>query len=182
MTETVIRLAVRDDLPALVEIFNHYVLHGHVTFQTATQTEASRLPWFESFGEGRHRLLVACRAGVPIGYISSSPYRSGPAFETTVESSVYLHPQHQARGTGTALYAALFGQLAEQPVHLILAGVALPNAASLALHRKMGFDEVGTFRDYARKNGEWISSNWLQRPMPWPSAPAGPLSEVSALT
>lgn len=163
MVELLIRPAARDDLPALVDIFNHYVIDGHVTFATTLQTVQSRQPWFETFGEGRHRLLVACASGTVIGYASSSPYRPGSAFDATVETSIYLHPQYCARGTGAALYAVLLGQLAEQPVHLAVAGVALPNDASLALHRKLGFSEVGTFLEYARKHGEWISSTWFQR-------------------
>lgn len=163
MAELLIRPAARDDLPALVNIFNHYVTDGHVTFTTTLQTVQSRQPWFETFGEGRHRLLVACASGTVIGYTSSSPYRPGSAFDATVETSIYLDPRHRARGTGTALYAALLGHLAQQPVHLAVAGVALPNHASLALHRKMGFSEVGTFVEYARKHGEWISSTWFQR-------------------
>jgi phosphinothricin acetyltransferase len=163
MTDMLIRRAAQSDLPMLVEIFNHYVIHSHATFQTELQTVESRQPWFDAYGEGRHQLLVASLEGTVVGYASSSPYRPGPAFETTVETSVYLHPDHRARGTGSALYEALFERMRHQDVHLAVAGIALPNAASLALHRRMGFEEVGTFRDYARKNGSWISSTWLQR-------------------
>jgi L-amino acid N-acyltransferase YncA len=62
MAETLIRPAAQRDLPALVEIFNHYVIHGHVTFDTALHTVESRQSWFESYGEGRHQLLVALTA------------------------------------------------------------------------------------------------------------------------
>jgi len=84
-------------------------------------------------------------------------------FDATVETSIYLDVARRRRGLGTALYFALFQRLAQQPVHVALAAVALPNEASLALHRKLGFETVGTFRNYARKHGEWISSTWLQR-------------------
>lgn len=163
MADILIRRAAADDLPALVDIFNHYVVHGHATFGTELHTVRSRRPWFELYGDGRHQLLVACADAAVVGYASSSPYRSGPAFDATVETSVYLHPSHRARGAGSALYAALIDRMGRQSVHLAVAGVALPNAASIALHRKMGFEEVGTFREYARKHGEWISSTWFQR-------------------
>lgn len=151
------------DLPALVEIFNHYVAHGHVTFTTVLHTVESRTAWFATYGTGRHQLLVAEHGGALVGCAYSSPYRPGPAFDTTVETSIYLHPERRGLGAGQRLYAALLERLAAQPVHLAVAGVALPNEASLALHRKMGFEEVGTFREYARKNGVWISSTWFQR-------------------
>jgi phosphinothricin acetyltransferase len=63
------------------------------------------------------------------------------------------------------LYASLLKLLEDQPVHLAVAGVALPNDASVALHRKLGFEEVGTFREYARKGDVRISSIWFQRPI-----------------
>jgi phosphinothricin acetyltransferase len=81
----------------------------------------------------------------------------------TVETSIYLNPVYQGRGIGTSLYKALFRHLEAQPVHLAVAGIALPNEASIALHRKFGFEEVGTFREYARKGERLISSTWFQR-------------------
>jgi phosphinothricin acetyltransferase len=73
------------------------------------------------------------------------------------------HGSRGARGTSSALYTALFERLRTQPIHVAVAAVALPNEASLALHRTMGFWEVGTFEEYARKHDTWISSTWLQR-------------------
>lgn len=64
---------------------------------------------------------------------------------------------------GTALYRALFGCLSSEPVHVALAGIVLPNDASIALHRKFGFNEVGTFHEYAVKNGRYLSSVWMER-------------------
>ena len=158
-----IRQAALEDLSGLVDIFNHYVVHGHVTFDTELGTTESRRSWFESYADGRYQLLVASFDGQVVGCTYSSRYRARPAFDTTVETSIYLHPEHCGRGTGSALYTALFERLLRQPIHLAVAAVALPNEASLALHRKMGFDLVGTFNEYARKHGEWISSTWFQR-------------------
>ena len=163
LADILIRPAERCDLPALVDIFNHYVVHGHVTFDTALNTVQSRQSWFESYGNGCHQLLVALAAERVLGCTYSSRYQPRPAFDATVETSIYLHPQHCGSGTCSALYTALFVRLEQQPVHVAVAAVALPNEASLALHRKMGFREVGTFEEYARKNDTWISSTWLQR-------------------
>jgi phosphinothricin acetyltransferase len=165
-----IRPAIASDLPALVDIFNNYVINGHVTFDTELNTIESRRQWFESYGDGRYQLLVATADGTTVGCTYSSRYRPRPAFDTTVETSIYLAPHHRGRGMGSLLYTALFERLAAQPVHMALAAVALPNDASLALHRKHGFEEVGTFKEYAQKNGEWISSTWLRRRV----SPLGP--------
>lgn len=151
-----VRPGTASDLPALVDIFNHYVVDGHVTFATVPHTVESRRPWFESYGDGAHQLLVGEVDGVIVGCTYSSRYRPGPAFEATVETSIYLHPERRRRGVGHQLYTALLTRLSEQPVHLAVAGVALPNPGSLALHRRVGFEEVGTFREYARKHDTWI--------------------------
>jgi phosphinothricin acetyltransferase len=158
-----VRNASVNDLPALVEIFNVYVANGHVTFATTPHTVESRMAWFESYSDGPHQLLVGVQDGRILGCAYSSRYRPGIAFDATVETSIYLHPDARGRGAGYRLYAALLERLASQPIHLAVAGVALPNPGSIALHRRMGFEEVGTFREYAFKHGQWISSIWFQR-------------------
>lgn len=171
MADVLVRPARRSDLPALVDIFNFYVENGHVTFDTEPNTVDKRVAWFESYGTGRYQLLVAEAGEGVVGCTYSSRYRPSAAFDFTVETSIYLNPAARARGTGTLLYGALFRRLTEQPVHLAVAAVALPNDASLALHRKHGFEEVGTFREYAFKRGAWISSTWFQRPIGSASQP-----------
>jgi len=158
------RPARRDDLPRLVEIYNHYVEHSISTFDTRPATVDDRLPWFKTFSEkGPHRLLVAVDGDQVVGCASSSPYRSHPAFARTVEVGIYLDPEFLGRGIGSALYAALFDALMNEDIHVALAGIALPNEASVALHRKFGFTEVGVFRGYATKNGAYITSLWMER-------------------
>jgi len=160
-----IRQATRGDLPRLVEIRNHYIAHTNMTFDTAETTVEAQIDWFEGFGDGPYQILVAESGGQVLGSAYSSRYRARAAFDTTVETSISLSPAHRGAGVGTALYTELLQRLARQPVHLAVAGIALPNAASIALHRKLGFTEVGTFREYARKNGHWLSSTWFQRPI-----------------
>ncbi|MGG5887165.1 N-acetyltransferase family protein [Falsiroseomonas sp. HC035] len=93
------------------------------------------------------------------------PLPPRPRLRRQEEASICLDPRHRDRGTGTALCTALLEHLTQQPVHLVVAGVALPNEASLVLHRRISFAEVGTFRKCARKPGEWTSSTWFERPL-----------------
>lgn len=178
MTDILVRPARRSDLPRLVEIFNFYVANGHVTFDTEPNTIDGRTGWFENYGTGRHQLLVAQSGDTVVGCTYSSRYRPQLAFDATVETSIYLDPAARGRGVGTRLYTALLHRLAVQPVHLAVAAVALPNEASLALHRKHGFAAVGTFREYASKRGAWISSTWFQRAMPGATTPDPGASEM----
>jgi len=158
-----IRAARETDLPALVAIANHYIEHTNAQFTTELQTVEGRKSWFEGYGSGRYRLIVAEGETGILGCTYSSRYRLSPAFDTTVETSIYLQPQSRSAGLGSRLYNALLDILASEDVHLAVAGIAQPNPASNALHLKCGFEEVGTFREYARKRDVWISSTWFQK-------------------
>jgi phosphinothricin acetyltransferase len=159
-----IRPAGRDDLQRLVEIYNHYVERSVSTFDTTPTSVNDRLAWFEAFSEtGPFRLFVASDGDRVLGCASSSPYRSHSAFAKTVEVGIYLDPDFLGQGIGSALYAVLFEALLPEDIHVALAGIALPNEASVALHRKFGFTEVGVFHEYAIKNGGYIDSLWMER-------------------
>ena len=99
-----------------------------------------------------HRLLVAAdERGKRVGYATSSRGRPKPAYNSTVEVSVYCHPDVRGRGYGTALYSALCAALEKEDVQTIVAGVSLPNDASLVLHTRFGFRPVGVFHAVGRK-------------------------------
>ncbi len=154
----------REDLPAILEIYNQSMTTGNSNFDSRPSTVGERAAWFDAFSTtGPHRLLVARNGGTVLGYACSRPYRSHEAFRETVEFSILLDSSARGKGVGPRLYSVLFEILADEPVHVALSGIALPNDASLALHRKFGFTEVGVFREYASKDGGYISSLWMQR-------------------
>jgi phosphinothricin acetyltransferase len=160
----VIGPATEDDRLAIVEILNYTAANSIATFATRATSVAELRDWFERFSSsGPYRLLVARRGDLVLGYACSQRYRDHEAFRETVEVSIALAVGSRGQGVGSRLYRALFDCLADEPVHVALAGIALPNDASVALHRKFRFTEVGTFREYAVKNGRYISSLWMQR-------------------
>ncbi len=153
-----------DDLPAIVEILNYTIVNSNATLATQPVSVTGRREWFERFSEtGPYRLFVARRGSRVLGYAASQPYREHEGFRETVEVSIALDTTSRGRGVGTALYRALLASLADEPVHVALAGIVLPNDASVALHRKHGFTEVGVFHEYAVKNGQYLSSVWMER-------------------
>jgi phosphinothricin acetyltransferase len=154
-----IRSAVAADLPTVAEIYDREAREGHATFDL----EGRPLALWEEILAGDGRFLVAEHEGEVIGYATSVPFRPKPAYRHTRESTVYVAPGHQGLGAGRALYDALLGLLADDDVHLVVAAVALPNEASLALHRTCGFEEVGTMREVGRKMDRWIDVTWLQK-------------------
>lgn len=157
--------ATEGDLLAIVGILNYTAASSIARFETRPVSVADRRDWFGQFSAtGPYRLLVARSGDQVRGFACSQRYRDLEAFRETVEVSIALDARSRGQGVGTALYRALFDSLALEPsVHVALAGIALPNDASVALHRNFGFTEVGTFREYAIKNGQYISSVWMQR-------------------
>lgn len=167
MAQFAIRAAALDDLEALTDIYNHYIVHTAITFDLRTFTAAERRPWFDHHADaGRRRLLVATDGqGTCLGYASSSAWRPKAAYDTTVETSVYCHPEARGRGCGTALYTALFAALEHEDVHTMVAGVSLPNPASLSLHERFGFRRVGVFHAVGRKFDQFWDVAWFERPL-----------------
>jgi phosphinothricin acetyltransferase len=154
--ELAVRAGTAKDLPAINDIYNHYVLHTAITFEVEPVTMAARRRWFEQYAaRGRHRLLVAADGDEPVGYATSSRYQPRAAYETSVEVSVYLHPDAVGRGIGTRLYAALLEAVAAEDVHRAYGGIAMPNAASVALHERFGFRRAGYFSEQGRKFGRY---------------------------
>jgi phosphinothricin acetyltransferase len=163
-----IRPAVADDLPRLTEIYNYYVVHTPVTFDLEPYAVERRAPWFAQFAlTGRYRLLVAEESGTVMGYAGTTRFRPKAAYDTTVETSIYCSPQAAGKGIGTSLYAALFAAIADEDIHRILAGYAIPNPASAALHERFGFKLIGTFSENGRKFGRYWDVVWTERPLHW---------------
>jgi phosphinothricin acetyltransferase len=172
MATYTVRPATLDDLPALTDIYNHYVVHTAITFDVRPLSVDERREWFDAHAPtGRYRLLVAVGGdGTCAGYATSSRWRPKPAYGTTVEVSVYCRADLVGTGCGTALYSALFAALAGEDVQTIVAGVSLPNEASIALHERFGFRSVGVFTEVGRKFGKLWDVAWFQRPLRLPDS------------
>lgn len=159
-----VRLGRLSDVWQITDIFNYYIEHTNARFETMPFSYENRQSWFSQFaGDSKHQLFVVVENENILGFACSQPYRATSAFEDTVEVTIYLAPEATGKGLGSILYSKLFDALVEQGVHRALSGVALPNDASLALHRRFGFREVGVFKEYAKKNGQYISSMWLEK-------------------
>jgi phosphinothricin acetyltransferase len=164
MAEILIRPAERSDLPRLTEIYNYFVMNTPVTFDVEPYTVERRAAWFEQFAlAGRYRLVVAEENGVVVGYAGTTRFRVKPAYDTTVETTIYCSPETVGKGAGSRLYAALFEAIATEDIHRIVAGYTLPNAASQALHARFGFKPVGVFSEVGRKFGRYWDVAWTER-------------------
>lgn len=162
-------VTVRDfgvgDIEALTEIYNRYIEETTITFDLQPYTVAQRNEkWMSHYAHsGRHRLLVADKDGQVVGYSSSSQLRVKAAYDTSVETSIYLSADAHGEGIGSQLYEALFDAIAQEDVHRAYAGITLPNEASIAIHEKFGFKQVGLFREVGRKFGRYWDVAWYEK-------------------
>jgi len=164
MHDTLLRRGRDADLPALTAIYNHYIRETAITFDLDPYTEQTRRPWLRDFGEtGRYQLFVAERAGAVLGYACTRRFRDKAAYDTTLETSVYLAPDARGGGVGRALYERLFAALDGVDAHRLIAGITLPNPASVALHERFGFTPVGAMREVGRKFGRYWDVLWMER-------------------
>ncbi|GCD88721.1 GNAT family N-acetyltransferase [Nocardioides sp. LS1] len=156
-----IRLATSADLPAIAAIYDAEVLGGIATFATVPPGIDYWESRLHSPATGDH-VFVAESDGAVVGYAYSGSYRPRDAYARTRETSVYLADAARGRGTGRALYDALLATLRADGMRLVVAVVALPNDASVALHRACGFSSVGVLHDVGHKFGRWIDTELFE--------------------
>jgi len=156
-----IRKATPEDAQAICVIYNHYVLHTIVTFEEIAvsmeamreriQTTMKKWPWMVYETEGR-----------VMGYAYASEWKSRCAYKHSLESTIYLAPEAVGKGIGTVLYKDLLDRLDKLNIHAVIGGISLPNAASVALHEKLGFEKIGQFKEVGNKFNEWIDVGYWE--------------------
>lgn len=160
-----VRDATPDDLPAVAAIFTHFTLRTTVTVSTEVRTPREWLDRFEAeVRGGPYHLLVAERAGAVVGYVETQRFRPKPAYDRSVELSIYVAPDEGRGGVGSALYSALFARLAaEGRMHRAYAIVTIPNDPSVAFHLAQGFVHRGTLTGAAFKFGQYLDIAYFER-------------------
>lgn len=158
-----VRDATPDDAAACRDVYAPYVTGSAVSFETDPPT-AGEMARRIAAAQERHAWLVLDDGGGTVrGFAYGGPFMSREAYRWSCAVSVYLEPGRRRTGAGRALYEALFARLAARGYRAALAGVALPNEASLGLHRALGFEPAGTYRRVGFKDGAWHDVAWLQR-------------------
>ena len=160
-----IRPATLDDAPAIACIYNHYVLNTTVTFEEVSVSDADMAGRVDSVQSANLPWLVIEEAGEVLGYAYAGKWNARSAYKRTVESTIYLANAATGRGLGSRLYTALFDVLRAQGMHVVLGVIALPNDASVALHERFGFKQVGQFAEVGFKFNRWVDVGYWQ--MTW---------------
>jgi phosphinothricin acetyltransferase len=157
-----LRLAIAADAEAVRGIYNAEVTETTVTFDLVPRSIDDQQRWLAEHA-GAHPAVVAEAAGEIVGFGSLSPYRSRPAYATTVEDSVYVHRGHRGSGVGRCLLDELVRLATAHGFHAIMARIVDGHAASIALHERCGFVLVGVEREVGRKFGRWLDVALMQR-------------------
>lgn len=158
----VLRDATEADAPALLAIYRPFVERTAVSFELEPPGVAEFAGRIARAQAG-WAWLVAEEGGRCLGYAYGSTHRERAAYRFSTETSVYIAEGARGRGVGRRLYAALFERLAARGYCNALAVIALPNDASVGLHRAVGFEPVGTIRRAGRKFDAWHDILWMQR-------------------
>lgn len=156
-----IRPAAPEDAAALAALYNHYIETSIVTFEEEPVSPDAFRQRIENI-TAVYPWLVSEVNGEIAGYAYAGPWKARHAYRFSTECTVYIDPDHHGKGVGTALYKQLFGKLGAMSVRTVMAGIALPNAGSIALHEKMGFEKVAHFRQVGWKFEKWIDVAYWQ--------------------
>jgi phosphinothricin acetyltransferase len=149
------------DAAAIIAIYNHYIATTTISFEENPVSEEEmaqrikdvsvNMPWY-----------VEEQGGEVLGYAYATPWRVRSAYRFSVETTVYVSPGHPRKGIGASLYQVLIDDLRGRGIHVVLGGIAQPNAASVALHERFGFEKVAHFKDVGRKFEQWVDVGYWE--------------------
>jgi phosphinothricin acetyltransferase len=157
-----IRPATQTDLPAILEIYNEAILNTTATADYEPHTLAMRAEWFEQRLQKGYPVLVAEENGMIIGWSSLSPYHVRPGYRFTAEVSIYVRAEWRSKGVGSAMLPALIEAGRERGLYALIAGIDAENTASIRLHLRNGFEQVGRLKRAIYKFGRWLDLVFME--------------------
>ncbi len=157
-----VRTAKDDDAIDIAYIYNYYIATSHATFEIEPIDEAEMLRRIEECWYAGYPFLVCEENDEIVGYAYGRRFRPRQAYDHSVEVSVYIRPGHTDRKIGNLLYDALLQEIRKGNFHAIIAGISLPNDASVKLHENFGFEKVAHFREVGYKFDRWIDVGYWE--------------------
>ena len=163
MPQVEIRAARLADAEGILTILNYEILNGISIFEMEPRTLAKQRTWLQD-RNGVHAVIVATPDDddTVLGFASLSPFHTRPAYNTTVENSVYVHQGCRGQGIGRALLVELLGLAQSHGFHTVIARISGGNEESVAVHRSVGFEVAGVEREVGRKFGRWLDVTVMQ--------------------
>lgn len=157
-----IRDATIDDAGAICTIYNYYIENTVISFEEEPLVVEDMQKRMETVFSNKLPWLVYLDKHEITGYAYATRWHSRASYKYSVESSVYLKHDVIGNGIGSSLYAELIDRLQALNYHAVIGGIALPNAASVALHEKFGFEQVAHYRETGFKYGKWIDVGYWE--------------------
>jgi len=157
---------------AVRDIFNDAILNTTALYEYRPRSLDTVLQWFGDKARGREPVLGAVdAAGALCGFASWGTFRARPAYQYSIEHSVYVHPQRRRQGVGRLLMRELIARAGAAGFHAMIGGIDAANRESVALHEELGFVHAGTIREAAWKFGRWLDLAFYQLLLPGPAQP-----------
>jgi phosphinothricin acetyltransferase len=166
LMDNVIDAAVRRDLPEILAIYNEVIRNSTAVYSEEEYSPARGEIWFEAKTGHGFPLIVARDASGVTGFGSFGEFRAWPCYRHSVEHSVHVRADRRGQGIGRLLVTELMARAAAMQKHVMIAGIDAENAASIGLHRSLGFSSVGHFREVGFKFGRWLDLEFMQCILP----------------
>lgn len=158
----IIRHSIENDIPEILEIYNHIILNTTAIYQYEPHTLEMRKEWFRTKQRQGFPVFVAENNNKIIGFSTIGPFRNWQAYKYSVENSVYVSSEQRGKGIGKLLLAPLIDAAIAMEMHTIVAGIDATNEVSIRLHKSFGFEEVAKFKQVGYKFGKWLDLTFLQ--------------------
>lgn len=166
-----LRMACEEDLPSILDIYNHAIIHTTSVYQYQPQTLAMRKTWFVEKQSGNLPVIVACIDNQVVGFASYGAFRAWPAYKYSAEHMVYVHPDFRRKGIARKLLEEIVTLAEKNNLHTLIAGIDSSNEISIRLHESLGFREVARFHEVGYKFGKWLDLVFMQRIFITPHSP-----------
>ncbi len=168
-----IRPAEEKDLPEILEIYNHSILHTTSVYSYNPHTLEMRKKWFDEKMAAGHPVYVAISENKVAGFIAYGPFRAWPAYKYTVEHSVHIHPDFRRQGIAKSLLEKMIDAARTNNIHAIIAGIDSANIPSIKLHAQFNFKEVAHFKEVGYKFNKWLDLIFMELVLETPMNPIG---------
>jgi L-amino acid N-acyltransferase len=160
--DVIFRQAVKNDLPTIQKLYNHNVLTSNAVYDETEKSEEAMISWLELKQQQNMPVIIAESNGQFFGYGTFGQFRPWEGFRYCVEHSLYIVEEYKGQGFGKLLLKQLISVARQMKMRSMVAGIDSENKGSLHLHRLLGFEEIGTFRNAGFKNGKWLDLTMLQ--------------------
>ncbi|MEZ4629284.1 MAG: N-acetyltransferase family protein [Deinococcales bacterium] len=159
----------------ILDIFNEAIIHSTALFDYKPRSEASMVGWFEAKQRANFPVIGIeddeNEAKPLIGFASYGTFRAWPAYQYSVEHSLYVHKDYRGRGIGKMLMSELIHAAKVQNYHLMVGGIEATNISSIKLHESLGFTHAGTIKQAGFKFSRWLDLSFYQLLLPTPETP-----------